>query len=34
MLIDTDVLIWMMRGHAGASARLQSITAWRISAVT
>lgn len=34
MLIDTDVLIWMTRGHAGAASRLQSIPAWRISAVT
>jgi predicted nucleic acid-binding protein len=34
MLIDTDVLIWMMRGHAGAAQRLQSISTWRISAVT
>lgn len=34
MLIDTDVLIWMMRGHSGAAAKLQSIRRWRISAVT
>jgi len=34
MLIDTDVLIWMTRGHAGAAARLQAMTPWRISAVT
>lgn len=34
MLIDTDVLIWMTRGHAGAAARLQTMTPWRISAVT
>lgn len=34
MLIDTDVLIWMTRGHTGAAARLQGITPWRISAVT
>jgi predicted nucleic acid-binding protein len=34
MLIDTDVLIWMTRGHAGAAARLQTLTPWRISAVT
>ncbi len=34
MLIDTDVLIWMTRGHAGAAARLQTITPWCISAVT
>jgi predicted nucleic acid-binding protein len=34
MLIDTDVLIWMTRGHAGAAARLQAIVPWRISAVT
>jgi predicted nucleic acid-binding protein len=33
MLIDTDVLIWMTRGHARAAARLQMITPWRISAV-
>lgn len=34
MLIDTDVLIWMTRGHTGAAARLQSLVPWRISAVT
>ena len=34
MLIDTDVLIWMTRGHAGATARLQTLLPWRISAVT
>lgn len=34
MLIDTDVLIWMTRGHTGAAARLQTITPWCISAVT
>ncbi|MET3109253.1 putative nucleic acid-binding protein [Oxalobacteraceae bacterium GrIS 2.11] len=34
MLIDTDVLIWMTRGHAGAAARLQTLLPWRISAVT
>ncbi|MGN6389195.1 MAG: type II toxin-antitoxin system VapC family toxin [Burkholderiaceae bacterium] len=34
MLIDTDVLIWMMRGHEGAAARLQAMVPWRVSAVT
>lgn len=34
MLIDTDVLVWMTRGHAGAAARLQTLTPWRVSAVT
>lgn len=34
MLIDTDVLIWMTRGHAGAAVRLQTLIPWRISAVT
>lgn len=34
MLIDTDVFIWMTRGHAGAASHLQSIPTWRISAVT
>lgn len=34
MLIDTDVLIWMARGHVGAVARLQTMAPWRISAIT
>jgi predicted nucleic acid-binding protein len=34
LLIDTDVLIWMMRGHIGAANRLQGIQPWTISAVT
>ena len=34
MLIDTDVLIWMTRGHAGAAAKLKAVTPWRISVVT
>jgi predicted nucleic acid-binding protein len=34
MLIDSDVLIWMMRGHVGAATRLQAILPWRISVVT
>jgi predicted nucleic acid-binding protein len=34
MLIDSDVLIWMMRGHVGAATRLQEILPWRISVVT
>jgi predicted nucleic acid-binding protein len=34
MLIDTDVLIWMTRGHAGAAAKLQTMMPWRISSVT
>jgi predicted nucleic acid-binding protein len=34
MLIDTDVLIWMTRGHVGAATKLQTLTPWRISAVT
>jgi predicted nucleic acid-binding protein len=34
MLIDTDVLIWLTRGHAGAATRLQALNPWRISAVT
>lgn len=33
-LIDTDVLIWMTRGHAGAAAKLQTMTPWHISTVT
>ena len=34
MLIDSDVLVWLTRGHVGAAERLQTINAWRISAVT
>lgn len=34
MLIDTDVLIWLTRGHAGAVACLQALMPWRISVVT
>lgn len=34
MLIDSDVLIWMTRGHAGATERLQTLLPWQISAVT
>lgn len=34
MLIDTDVLIWMTRGHMGATTKLQKMVPWRISAVT
>lgn len=34
MLIDSDVLIWVTRGHPGAAARLKQIALWRISAVT
>lgn len=34
MLIDTDVLVWLTRGHVGAARRLHALEAWRISAVT
>ena len=34
MLIDTDVLIWLTRGHEGAEAALQSVNPWRISTIT
>jgi predicted nucleic acid-binding protein len=34
MLIDTDVLVWLTRGHVGAAERLRQIIPWRISAVT
>lgn len=34
MLIDSDVLIWLMRGHERAKSRLSLINPWRISAVT
>ena len=34
MLVDTDVLVWLTRGHQGAASRLKQIGAWRISAIT
>ena len=34
LLIDSDVLVWLTRGHLGAAQRLQDISPWRISAVT
>ena len=34
MLIDSDVLIWLTRGHVGAAQRLGQINTWRISVVT
>jgi predicted nucleic acid-binding protein len=34
MLIDSDVLVWLTRGHVGAASRLHALPAWRISAVT
>ena len=34
MLIDSDVLIWLTRGHVGAAQRLQALPVWKISAVT
>jgi predicted nucleic acid-binding protein len=34
MLIDSDVLVWLTRGHVGAAERLRQIIPWRISAVT
>ena len=34
ILIDSDVLIWLTRGHAGARARLAQISPWRISTIT
>jgi len=34
MLIDSDVLVWLTRGHVGAAKRLHALQAWRISAVT
>ena len=33
-LIDSDVLVWLTRGHVAAAERLHAIDAWRISAVT
>jgi len=34
MLIDSDVLIWLTRGHVGAAEILQTFNPWRISTVT
>ena len=34
MLIDSDVLEWLTRGHPGAAARLVREPVWHISAVT
>jgi predicted nucleic acid-binding protein len=34
VLIDSDVLVWLTRGHAGAAQRLHTLTPWRISVVT
>ena len=34
LLIDSDVLIWLTRGHAGAKARLMQINPWQISTIT
>jgi hypothetical protein len=34
MLIDSDVLVWLTRGHVGAARRLHALHPWRISAVT
>ena len=34
MLIDSDVLVWLTRGHPGAAARLVREPLWHISAVT
>ena len=34
MLIDSDVLVWLTRGHVLAGQRLEAISRWRISAVT
>lgn len=34
MLIDSDVLVWLTRGHVGAAERLHALNPWRISVVT
>ena len=34
MLIDSDVLVWLTRGHPLAAQRLQTVNPWRISVVT
>lgn len=34
MLIDTDVLVWLTRGHVGAAQRLGQLLPWQLSVVT
>ncbi len=34
MLIDSDVLIWFLRGHPKAAVRLALLPQWRLSIVT
>jgi predicted nucleic acid-binding protein len=34
MLIDSDVLVWLTRGHVGAARRLHVLSPWRISSAT
>jgi len=34
ILIDSDVLVWLTRGHTGAAQRLHEIDPWRVSVVT
>ena len=34
VVIDSDVLSWLTRGHVGAAQRLGQISTWRISVVT
>ena len=33
VLIDSDVLVWLTRGHVGAAKRLHALPGWRSSAV-
>ena len=33
VLVDPDVLIWTLRGHAAAFAKMEGLTDWHISAV-
>ena len=34
VLIDSDVLIWALRGHAPAVAKMKGLADWHISAVS
>lgn len=34
VLIDSDVLIWALRGHAPAVAKMKLLADWHISAVS